>query len=262
MTPLFLQCNIVAKSGQKKVNYRQSGKKEQITVIGCGNAAGQSIPPMVIFEGKYLNHEWTVGEIPGTLYGMSGKGWTDQELFLHWLRHFLKYANPGRPLLLLLDGHSSHFELVSIELAKEQNVIIFCLPPHTTHRSQPLDSCVFGPLKKAWTEVCHTYQQDNPGAVITKYSFTPLFAKAWSQSFTPNNLISGFKKCGIHPFNHETIEILDDGAPAMLQVSAADEQPYTSHENFVCQDQGCQEGGARGALSPRPQLKGGPIIIF
>jgi len=31
----------------KKVNYRQSGKKEQITVIGCGNAIGQSIPPMV-----------------------------------------------------------------------------------------------------------------------------------------------------------------------------------------------------------------------
>ena len=75
--------NIIAKSGQKKVNYRQSEKKEQITVIGCGNAAGQSIPPMVIFEGKYLDHKWTVGEIPGTLYGMSGKGWTDQQLFFH-----------------------------------------------------------------------------------------------------------------------------------------------------------------------------------
>ena len=99
---------------------------------------------------------------------MSGKGWTDQELFLHWLRNFLKYANPGHPLLLLLDGHSSHFELISIEFSKERDVIIFYLPPHTTHRSQPLDSCVFGPLKKAWTEVCHTYQQDNPGAVITK----------------------------------------------------------------------------------------------
>ena len=136
-----------------------------------------------------------------------------------------------------IDGNSSHFESVSVELAKEQNVIIFCLPPHTTHRSQPLDSCVFGLLKKAWTEVYHTYQQDNPGAVITKYSFTPLFAKVWSQSFTPNNLISGFKKCGINPFNCETIEILDDGVPAMLQVSAADEQPWTSHENSVCQDQ-------------------------
>ena len=111
--------NIIAKSGQKKANYHQSGKKEQITVIGCGNAAGQSIPPMVIFEGKYLNHEWTVGEISGTLYGMSGKGWTDQELFLYWPRHFLKYANPERSLLLILDGHSPHF---SIELAEEQTV--------------------------------------------------------------------------------------------------------------------------------------------
>jgi len=42
----------------KKVKYRQSGKKELITVIGCGNAIGHSIPLMVIFEGKYLNYEW------------------------------------------------------------------------------------------------------------------------------------------------------------------------------------------------------------
>ena len=189
---------------------------------------------MVIFEGKYLNHEWTVGEISGTLYGMSGKGWTDQELFLYWPRHFLKYANPERSLLLLLDGHSPHF---SIELAEEQNVINFCLPLLTTYRSQSLDSGVFGPLKKPWTEVCNSYKQDNPKAAITKYSFTPLFAKAWSQSFIPNNLIYGFKKCRIHPFNSEAIEILDDGATAMLQVSAADEQLHTSHENSVCQDQ-------------------------
>ena len=65
--------NIVAKHGQKKVRYRTSGKKEQITIIACTNAAGQAIPPLVIFEGKYLNHEWTIGEVPGTIYGMSDK---------------------------------------------------------------------------------------------------------------------------------------------------------------------------------------------
>ena len=58
--------NVIAKRGQKKVRYRQAGKKEQITVIACANAVGQSIPPMVIFEGKYLNLQWTVGEVPGT----------------------------------------------------------------------------------------------------------------------------------------------------------------------------------------------------
>ena len=47
--------NAVARKGQKKVYYRVSGK-DQITVLGCVNAVGQSIPPMVIFEGQYLNH--------------------------------------------------------------------------------------------------------------------------------------------------------------------------------------------------------------
>jgi len=63
------------------------------------------------------------GEVPGTIYGMSEWGWTNQELFLFWLKPFLNYANPGRPLLLLLDGHSSQFELGTIELAKEKDLI-------------------------------------------------------------------------------------------------------------------------------------------
>ncbi len=65
--------NIVAKRGQKKVRQRVSEKKEKITVLGCANAIRQSIPPMVIFEGKYLNYQWTRNEVPGTYYGMSGK---------------------------------------------------------------------------------------------------------------------------------------------------------------------------------------------
>ena len=34
---------IVAKKGQKKVRSRTSGRKGQVTVIGCGNAVGQPI---------------------------------------------------------------------------------------------------------------------------------------------------------------------------------------------------------------------------
>ena len=42
--------NVVAKHGMKKIRYRVSGKKEQITIIACANALGQCLPPMVIFE--------------------------------------------------------------------------------------------------------------------------------------------------------------------------------------------------------------------
>ena len=204
--------NIVAKRGQKKVRHRVSGNKEQITVLGCANAIGQAIPPMVICEGKYLNYQWTRNEVPGTYYGMSGKGWTDQELFSHWLKdHFLKYAVPSRPLLLLMDGHSSHYEPSSVELAKENDVILFCLPPHTTQDSQPLDCTVFGPLKRHWSNVCHKYLKNNPGVVISKYNFSEVFSEAWLLALTPANIVSGFRKCGIHPFNRNAIPTLSSG---------------------------------------------------
>ncbi len=178
--------NVVARRGEKKVRYRVSDKKEQITILDCVNALGQTVPPMVIFEGKYLNYQWTDGEVPGTYDGMSGKGWMDQELFRHWLKdHFLRYAVPSRPLLLLLDGHSSHYDPVSVELAKEEDVIVFCLPPHTTQDSQPLDCTVFGPLKRHWSDVCHNFQQRNPGVVVSKLNLSSLLLQAWLKALTP-----------------------------------------------------------------------------
>ena len=87
---------VVTKRGQKKVRTRTSGNKAQITVIACVSAAGQAIPPFVIFDAKGLNHEWTKGEIVGTMYGLSDSGWVDRDLFKGWLtQHFLKYAVGG-----------------------------------------------------------------------------------------------------------------------------------------------------------------------
>ena len=73
---------VVAPKGMKIVHCCTSGSKGQITIIACANAAGSIIPPMVILEGKRLNPEWIEGEVSNTLYGMSERGWTDQELFL------------------------------------------------------------------------------------------------------------------------------------------------------------------------------------
>ena len=45
---------IIAGKGTKKVRQCTSGTKTQITILACANAAGQTIPPMVVFVGKYL----------------------------------------------------------------------------------------------------------------------------------------------------------------------------------------------------------------
>ena len=68
---------VVAAKGQKKVRYRTSGNKSQVTVIACVSASGHAIPPFVIFDAKRLNMDWTNGEVPGTRYGLSSTGWVD-----------------------------------------------------------------------------------------------------------------------------------------------------------------------------------------
>ena len=102
---------VVAKRGQKKVRYRTSGNKSQITVIACVSASGQCIPPFVIFDVERLNMEWRKDEVVGTTYGLSTKSRVDSELFRSWLvEHFLIHAVGVQPILLLLDGHSSHYQ--------------------------------------------------------------------------------------------------------------------------------------------------------
>lgn len=94
---------VMSPKGQKKFHFCCSGENSQITVLGC---CSDHCHPFAIFDVKQLNVLWTRGEVPGTRYGLSDKGWTNKELLNGWLKdHFLVHAVPGCPLLLLVDGH-------------------------------------------------------------------------------------------------------------------------------------------------------------
>jgi len=74
------------------------------------------------------------GEIPGTHYGFSESGWTNMDIFDTWFKRlFLRYAPASRPLILFMDGHSLHYRPDMLSLASESGIIIFTLPPNTTH---------------------------------------------------------------------------------------------------------------------------------
>ena len=87
----------------------------------------------------------------------------------------------------------------------KEDVIIFCLPPHTTADSQPLDTSCFGPLKTYWFEIYHQYLFSNPGRVIAKFQFSRLFAQAWSKGMTIDNIVSDLRGTGIYPFKPNTV---------------------------------------------------------
>ena len=145
---------LVATRGLKNPSAVGSGDKSQITVLACCSASGYVLPPFVILDRLNLKQEFTGGEVPGTVYGLSKKGWIDGELFEMWFScHFLAHAPPIRPILLLMDGHSSHYQPSAIRRAAEEGIIMFLLPPHTSHLTQPLEKGCFGPLKVHWKRV-------------------------------------------------------------------------------------------------------------
>lgn len=115
------------------------------------------------------------------------------------------YAVGAQPLLVLLDGHSLHYQPDLIRYAKVHQIILFCLPPHTSHESQPLDVSVFKSLKSNWQNACHKYMQTNPGRIVTKYQFSELLNKAWTKTMVPSTICAGFKKSGVFPLNPEAI---------------------------------------------------------
>ena len=100
--------------------------KNSLLYSACTSATGAALPPFIVLDDKTLNFKFTLGEVPGTLYGLSPNGWMNQELFHGWFtNHFLQYATPQRPILLLMDGHSSHYCPATITLAAENQVILY-----------------------------------------------------------------------------------------------------------------------------------------
>ena len=64
----------------------------------------------------------------------------------------------SQPMMLILGGHGSGISLVTC--ARENDTIIFYLPPHTTDILQLLDVNVFRTVKRAWGQISRNYKTE------------------------------------------------------------------------------------------------------
>ena len=217
---------VVAHTNQKHPYAVTSGDTSQITVLACASASGYTIPPMVVFDRKQLQAEMSVGEIPGTFYGLSENGWMDATMFESWFaHHFLVHVPSIHPLLLLLDGHASHYNPTFLKMAAEEGIIVFCLPPHTTHLLQPLDNGAFASLKDHWRSECQRFYAQNPGKVITRRNFVQVFQKAWVQGMSISNVTSCFRAAGVFPVD-KTVVLSQLDASSTTSPSHTTGMPY------------------------------------
>ena len=197
---------VLAPRGSKTVYAVTSSSKQQITTLACINASGSAIPPMHVFPGERFKSNPLEGAVHGAYLGRSTSGWMDTDLFNGWLtNYFSKSIPPTRPVVLLLDGHSSHINLDTAKCARKEGILLYCLPPHTTHVLQPCDVGFFKPMKANWNKCVSQHMCKSSGESITKYTFARVFSEAWTETLKPATIINSFKESGICPLNRDAI---------------------------------------------------------
>ena len=187
----------------------QPGTREWATAICCAAADGYVLPPFLCVQGRYHLAPWYHnGHIPSDWVVKPTKNeWTDNETGLEWLKHFDRHTRgrkKGVWRMLVLDGHESHVNAEFQEYCKENNIITLCLPPHSSHLTQPLDIGLFAVLKVIYgAEISNLIKMHITH--ITKDDFFPAFKAAFLKAFTPENVAGGFRGSGLQPFDPEKV---------------------------------------------------------
>ena len=121
--------------------------------------------------------------------------------YLEWCKFLNQQIAPARPVLLMQDGHSNHNSFELIQVARKNDIHLLYLPAHITHVLQPLDVGVISSFKHNVGLALNAMVRSSAGRVPTTDDILFIVSEAWPKRLTSINLMSGFRKTGIHPLN-------------------------------------------------------------
>ncbi|GMF42305.1 unnamed protein product [Phytophthora fragariaefolia] len=122
-------------------------------------------------------------------------------LFKTWIQFFANAVSSlvRRPLVLVMDGCSSHYSLPIVQAANNMQVRVVFLPANATHPFQPLDVAVFGSFKAKVRALLKGFASDGGAVSLSKSMALELAGLAWRTCNFSANVASGFRACGLYP---------------------------------------------------------------
>lgn len=186
-----------------------------------------------------MNAQLLRGGNENMIAAVSESGWINENLFVDWLHHFISFAKPTKEnsILLILDNHESHVSLDCYLLCRQSGIVLLSLPPHTSHRIQPLDLTYFGPFKSAYNRECDLYMAEHTGRRITQYEVVELFTKAFNRINNIEKAANGFRAAGIFPLDPTKFDDFFTTSTAQFETSLdniqTEDQPQDSLNRSV-----------------------------
>ena len=192
----------------------QNHSKTSFSVMFCCSAAGDLLPPMTVYKSGTgcVFPSWGEGGPEGSVYAANKSGYFDMDKYLLWFKDvFLVWVNKELPReqvkVLIGDNLAAHFCPAVTTLCEENNIRYIFLPENSTHILQPLDTHVFGPMKRRWRSVVSDWKDDCASrgenyATIPKQIFPTLLARLLEKNFSAC-IRSGFEGTGLYPVSVE-----------------------------------------------------------
>lgn len=203
---------VLVRKGSKKVyNRTVNDEKECLTVLLTISADGAIPPPLVLFPYKRYVPSSIIVNMPKKWgIGHSESGWMTSETFYEYITNvfhpWLKDNSIPLPVILFLDGHSSHININLSEFCKENGIILTAFYPNATHRLQPLDVGVFYPLKNCWRNDVRQWRMENSGKKMQRSDFSKILQKSLDATVSPLIIKKAFQSCGLFPFTEDAID--------------------------------------------------------
>lgn len=268
-----VRAKIVSPKGVKQV-HQIKGQERGTSVTTCFFicAQGSFLPPVMILPRKNVNSGMSKEAYPGTLCLANQSGWMTRDIFVEAIKHFIRHSSNSKenPSLLICDNVDSHLTVETIRLCKENGVTLFTVPPHTTHKTQPLDVGVYGPFQCSYDKAIHLWTLNHPGEPATIYEVAGFVKAAACESMKAGNILSAFAKTGIIPFNdkifqdHEYVKSNVTFIPEEENLNEEEQEQEAFEENINQESNNNKENSEEGNENVTPEAtnaeEGGQVI--
>ena len=206
-TPMYFDLvpqHTIDKIGSRSVLIRSTGsEKRHVTVVLAVSAAGDVLPPMIVFKGV---RKLKLNVPKGWVVTVQPKAWMDETLMVQWVKEILLPFTKKNRSLCILDSFRGHLTTKVKDSLRRGNSVMGVIPGGCTSKLQPLDVSLNKPFKcavrKSWCSYIRSNMEDlRDGKIDRVRAPSKQHIVDWVQAALPcltrDMVAKSFKVCGI-----------------------------------------------------------------
>lgn len=210
------------RDGATDVQLATFSYSDRITVLPSINAAGDLGPCLFIFKGAHLPYREV--QVDGKTHVQTLSTFLPRHAFVRmrpetasidgdsffdfakrFTEHVADLTSDGRHVLLTFDACRSHMTLKALQHFRDNRVIVYALPAHTSGKTQPCDVVVFGVFKQEINRLISVVASGGPATTIDVYQLCSILKKAFYCAFTRENVTASFERARMWPIDEKKL---------------------------------------------------------